>query len=107
MSPGIDHLGALGELDRTGNVGGTEVELRTIAIEERGMTAALLLGQDVDLTLELGVRGNGAGLAENLAALDVLALDAAEQTADVVASLASSRSLRNISMPVTAVFWYP
>ena len=46
------HLGALGELDRTGNVGGTEVELRTITIEERGVTAALLLGQNVDLTGE-------------------------------------------------------
>ena len=51
------------------------------------MTAALFLGEDVDLALELGVRGNATGLAENLAADDVLALDATEQTADVVASL--------------------
>ena len=87
------HLGALGELDRTGNVGGTEVELRTIAIEERGVTAALLLGQNVDLAGELGVRGNRTGLAENLTALDVLALDAAEQQTDVVASLAEVHGL--------------
>ena len=87
------HLGALGELDRTGNVGGTEVELRTITIEERGVTAALLLGQNVDLAGELGVRGNRTGLAENLAALDVLALDAAEQQTDVVASLAEVHGL--------------
>ena len=40
------------------SVGGAEVELRTIAIEERGVTAALFLGQDVDLALELGVRSN-------------------------------------------------
>ncbi len=99
------HLGALGQGDDAGNVGGTEVELRTITIEERGVTAALLLGQNVDLAGELGVRGNRTGLAENLAALDVLALDAAEQSADVVASLAKSRSLRNISIPVTTVFW--
>ena len=33
-----DHLNALGQLDVAGNVGGTEVELRTIAVEERGMT---------------------------------------------------------------------
>ena len=87
------HLGALGELDRTGNVGGTEVELRTITIEERGVTATLLLGQNVDLAGELGVRGNRTGLAENLAALDVLALDAAEQQTDVVASLAEVHGL--------------
>ena len=87
------HLGALGELDRTGNVGGTEVELRTITIEERGVTTALLLGQNVDLAGELGVRGNRTGLAENLAALDVLALDAAEQQTDVVASLAEVHGL--------------
>ena len=87
------HLGALGELDRTGNVGGTEVELRTITIEERGVTAALLLGQNVNLAGELGVRGNRTGLAENLAALDVLALDAAEQQTDVVASLAEVHGL--------------
>ncbi len=43
------HLGALGQLDVAGHVGGTEVELRTITIEERGVTAALLLGQNVDL----------------------------------------------------------
>ena len=87
------HLGALGQLDRTGNVGGTEVELRTIAIEERGVTATLLLGQNVDLAGELGVRGNRTGLAENLTALDVLALDAAEQQTDVVASLAEVHGL--------------
>ena len=82
-----NHLGALGEVCNTGNVGGAEVELRTIAIEERGVTAALFLGQDVDLALELGVRSNATGLAENLATDDVLALNATEQAADVVASL--------------------
>ncbi len=51
------------------------------------MTATLLLGEDVDLALELGVRGNAAGLAENLAADDLLALDTAKQAADVIASL--------------------
>ena len=80
------HLGALGQLNGAGHVSGTEVELRTITIEERGVTAALLLGQNVDLTGELGVRGNGTGLAENLAALNLLALDTTEQDTDVVAS---------------------
>ena len=49
------------------------------------MAAALFLLEDVHLGLELGVRGDRARLAENLPALDLLALDAAQQAADVVA----------------------
>src|SRR6185437_2935211 len=83
-----DHLSALGQADDAGHVRGAEVELRTIVGEERRVTAALFLGEDIGLSLELGVRLDGAGLAQHLAALDVLALGAAQQTADVVASLA-------------------
>ena len=82
-----NHLGALGQLHDTGNVGGAEVELRTVVVEERGVAAALVLGQDVDGALELGVRGVSAWLDDNLAALNVLALDTAEQQTTVVASL--------------------
>src|SRR5687768_16725362 len=82
-----DHLRALGQDCRAGDVGGTEVELRAVAVEERRVTTTLFLGQDVDLGLELRVRGDRAGLGANLAALDVLALDTAEQEADVVARL--------------------
>ena len=46
---GHDHFNALGKGDVAGNVGRAEVELRTIAVEERRMTAAFFLGQDVDL----------------------------------------------------------
>ena len=52
------------------------------------MAAALLLGQDVDLGGELGVRLDRAGLGQDLAALDLLALDAPDEAADVVAGLA-------------------
>ena len=52
------------------------------------MAAALLLGQDVDLGGELGVRLDRARLGQDLAALDLLALDAADEAADVVAGLA-------------------
>ena len=51
------------------------------------MTPALLLLQDVDLGLELGVRGDGARLAQHLAALDVLTLGTAQQTAGVISRL--------------------
>src|SRR3954452_20977675 len=82
------HLRALGQVGDAGHVGRAEVELGPIAGEERRVAAALLLLEDVDLGLELGVRGDRPGLAEHLAALDVLALGAAQQAADVVARLA-------------------
>ena len=42
---GHNHFNAFFKSDDTGDVGGTEVELRTIAGEERGMAAAFFLGQ--------------------------------------------------------------
>ena len=71
---GHDHLRAVGQLDAAGHVGGTEVELRTIAVEERGMTAAFFLRQDVNLTDEVRVRMNRTGLGQNLTTLDLVAL---------------------------------
>src|SRR5687768_10037027 len=82
-----DHLRALGQDCRAGDVSRAEVELRAVAVEERGVTSTLFLGQNVDLGLELRVRLDRARLGANLAALDVLALHTAEQEADVVARL--------------------
>src|SRR4029079_3242642 len=81
------HLGALGKVGDTGHVGRAEVELRPVAVEERRVAATFLLLEAVHLRGELGVRRERARLAENLAALDLLALGTAEQTADVVARL--------------------
>jgi hypothetical protein len=50
-------------------------------------TAALVLREDVHLCLEVRVRRDRAGLREHLAALDVLALDPAQERAGVVARL--------------------
>ena len=85
---GHAHLSAFGQRDDAGYVGGAEIELRTIVVEERCMTAAFILGQNINLAAELRVRMNGAGLRKNLAALDLIALNTAKQGADVVASLA-------------------
>src|SRR6476661_2315179 len=85
---GHDHLGPLGQPDGPGDVGRAQVELRPVAVVEGGMAAALLLGQDVDLGGELGVRLDRATLGQDLAALDLLALDAPDEAADVVAGLA-------------------
>src|SRR5574343_694001 len=82
-----DHFGAFRQLDGAGHVGRTEVELRTIAVEERGVTTAFVLGQDVDFGGEVGVRGDGTRLAQHLATLDVFALGTAQQSANVVAGL--------------------
>ena len=81
------HLGAFRQLDDTRNVSRSEIELRTIVVEERRMTAAFFLGQNINLTMEFGVRMNGARFAKNLAALDIRSLHAAEQRTDVIASL--------------------
>src|SRR5450830_1351187 len=84
---GHDHLGALRQRDDTGDVGGAEVELGTVVPIERVVTPALVLGQDVDLAAELGVRRDRAGLDDDLAALDVLTLRATQQQTDVLAGL--------------------
>src|SRR5438132_7905120 len=80
-----DHLGALGQGDVAGDVGGAEVELGPVVVEEGGVAPALLLGQHVDLGLEVGVGGYGSGLAQDLAPLHVLLLGTPPQTADVAA----------------------
>src|SRR5207244_2744860 len=81
---GHDHLGPLGQADRAGDVGRAEVELGPVAVVERGMPAALLLGQDVNPRDERRVGRDRAALGQDLAALDVLALDAPQEAADVV-----------------------
>src|SRR4051812_26992587 len=83
-----DHLGALGEGHDAGHVGGPEVELRTVVVEERRVPATLVLGQDVDRRVEVRVRRRRAGLDHDHPALDVLALRAAEEQSDVLTSLA-------------------
>src|SRR5690606_17142564 len=64
-----DHLGAFRQRDRTGHVRGTEVELRTVVIEERRVTTAFFLRQHVDLAREVRVRGDRTRLAQHLTTL--------------------------------------
>src|SRR5207248_3339962 len=56
-----------------------------VAVEEGGVATALFLGEHVGLGLELRVRRDGAGLGEHLPALDLLALQTAQQAPHVVA----------------------
>ena len=104
LSPGITISVPSGSVHDAGHVRRAEVELRTVVGEERRVTAALFLGQDVGLGLELRVRLHRARLAQHLAALDVLALRAAQQAPTLSPASPWSSSLRNISTPVTVVF---
>ena len=86
---GHDHFRAAQQLGRAGHVGRAEVELRTIAGEERRVTAALFLGQHVDFGLELRVRRDRLrGSASTWPRSRSSFFNAAEQHADVVAGLA-------------------
>ena len=85
---GHGHFYALGEGDSAGDVGSTDVELGTIAGEEGRMPAALIAAEDVDLGFEEGVRGDGLRSGEDLAALDIISFDTAQEAADVIAGLA-------------------
>ncbi len=60
---GHDHLGAGREFHDARHVGRAEVELRTVVGEERRVTAAFILVEDVDLGFELLVRLDRAWLA--------------------------------------------
>jgi hypothetical protein len=93
LSPGITISVPSGRLDGAGHVRGTEVELRTVAVEERGVTTAFFLGEDVHLRGEVGVRLDRTRLAQHLATLDVFTLGTAQQGADVVASLTLVKQL--------------
>src|SRR3712207_6858681 len=58
--------------------------LGVTGVQTCALPISLVLGQDVDLRLELGVRGGRTRLHDDLTALDVLALDAAQEQADVL-----------------------
>src|SRR5690606_4446467 len=88
-----DHLDALRQVDNARDVRGAEVELRTVTIEEWRVAAALFLGEDIDLGLRLLVRGDRLRGRDDLATLDTVLVDAAEQEADIVARLAAIEEL--------------
>src|SRR4029077_11451751 len=84
---GHHHLRAGRQRYYARHVGRAEVELRPVVGEERRVAPAFLLGEDVGLGLELGVRLDPARLAKHLTALSFLALGAAQERADVVTRL--------------------
>src|SRR5690606_23017280 len=87
------HLDTARELARARHVGGPEVELRAVAVEERRMTTTLFLRQHVHLSFEFRVRLDRTRLAQHLATLDLVTLRATKQHADVVTGLALVQQL--------------
>ena len=83
-----NHLGALFQGNRAGHVGRTEVELRTIVVEERRVTATLFFRQNVDLALELREAGSRCPAWPEPDRVRRPLSSCREQAADVVAGLA-------------------
>ncbi len=81
------HLYAFRQFDGASHVSSTEVELRTVAFEERSMTAAFVFGQDVHFRFELGVRVDGARLSQYLTTFDFFTFDTTSKAVDSDARL--------------------
>src|SRR6185312_15488471 len=82
---GHAHFRAFRKLGRARNVSRTEVELRTVAVEERCMTAAFFLRQHVHAALEVGVRRDRSGLGQDHATLHVFLGNTTQKKPCVVA----------------------
>ena len=82
------HLDALWQLNLASDIGGPNEELRLVTVEERGMPAAFILVQNVNLSFVLGVRRDGTWLRQNLTSLDGFSFNTAKQHAYRVPRLA-------------------
>ncbi len=78
------HLHSFRQIRHPGHVRRSEVELWTISGEERRVPPSLFLRQHVGFRLELRVRLDAPGLRDHLPALDLLALNSAQQQPHVV-----------------------
>ena len=78
------HLCAFRKLANTCYVCCSEVELRTVVVEERCMTATLIFCQNVNLACEFCMACNCARFDENLTSFDLCSLDTTEQSTDVI-----------------------
>ena len=97
------HFNAFWQFDCTSYVSCTEVELWTVAFEERSMTSTFFFGQNVHFCFELGVRLDRAWLSQYLTTFNVFTLGTTQQNTTFSPARPSSSSLRNISTPVQVV----
>ncbi|CAB4918035.1 unannotated protein [freshwater metagenome] len=80
------HFRARRKRDLTSHIGRTEIELRTVVREERLMTAAFFLGQNIGLSFELGMRSDRTRLSEHLTTLNFFLLRSTKKRTNVVSS---------------------
>ncbi|BBG29096.1 anti restriction protein [Zymobacter palmae] len=78
------HFNAFRQFTSTSYVSGTEVELRTIAFEERSVTTAFVFRQDVHFRVELGVRSDSTRLSQNLTTFDFVTFGTTQQRTNVL-----------------------
>src|SRR5580698_7192953 len=79
------HFGALGKFGHSGHIRRAQIKLRTVSLEEWRVSSTFFFGQNVNLSLELGVRRNRSRLRQHHAALDIFLRNTAQQEAGVVA----------------------
>src|SRR5271170_2147636 len=82
---GHAHLGACRQLCRTRHVRRAEVELGTVAVEERSVTSALFLREHIDLALEVSVGLDRTRLGQHHPALHIFLRDTAQQKPRIIA----------------------
>src|SRR5690554_7220010 len=79
-----NHLYAFRQVASTGYVGGAEVELWTVAIEEWGMTTTFFFAQYVHFCFKVGVWLDRAWLSQYLTTLNVVTFGATQQHTHVL-----------------------
>src|SRR5688572_23835955 len=84
---GHNHVNACRKCCNTCHVSCTEVELRTVSVEEWRMTATLVLREDIHFCREVRMRCDGTGLCQNLTTLEVILVNTTKEKTDVITSL--------------------
>ena len=87
------HFYTFGESDFTRYVERTNVELRTIVVVERSVTATFFFLQDINLSLKFRVRFNLSRVADYHTTFDFVLVDTTEQQTYVVTSFAFVKNL--------------
>ena len=81
------HFYTFRKVTYTSYVSCSEVELRSVVVEERSMTSTFIFGQNVNLSGKFLVAFNAAGFCKNLSSFDFSSLNTTKQSTDVITSL--------------------
>jgi hypothetical protein len=80
-------LSTLGESQVNGLICSSEIELGSVVLLETGVSATLLLGEDVEGSEKLGMRLDGARSADDHTTADILTANTSDEETRVVTSL--------------------